>query len=45
MVELHGGAIWAQSECNVGTTFIVSLPMARLPEPAMIVEGSQVYAR
>jgi signal transduction histidine kinase len=44
MVELHGGAIWAQSECNVGTTFIVSLPMAGQPEPAQIIEESQVYA-
>ena len=44
MVELHGGAILAQSEYNVGTTFIVSLPLAGLPEPAKIVEGSQVYA-
>lgn len=34
LVELHGGTIECRSEYNAGTTFKISLPVTRVPEPA-----------
>nr|WP_241393519.1 ATP-binding protein [Clostridium saccharobutylicum] len=27
LIELHGGSIWVESECNMGTEFIFELPV------------------
>ena len=33
IVEAHSGAVWAESEENVGSTFFVWLPNADSPRP------------